>query len=743
MNVYLSFYTIINKYRKYIPPLVDIFIAIISYIIPYLATDIHNVNIAITGNSLILYVFAYYIVFMFLKVYKYMWRYSGIEDIFRCLKASILANIIFIAITKLFNIDIRLFVYLFALALSTLMSIGIRIVYRALLIIGKRQSSAPILTREKNIMVIGAGQATMMILNEISSNNPQNYSVKCIIDDEDNKIGRMINSVPVVGNTDSIIKMSKKYKIEEIIFSIPSIDKENKKRILDICAKTGCKLRILPEIYSLITNETNNDLVGQLRDVQLEDLLGREEIRLECSWINKYIKNKTVLVTGGGGSIGSEICRQIAMNSPKYLIILDIYENNAYQIQQELMRTHGDSLNMEVEIASIRDKAKMEKLFSTRNIDIVFHAAAHKHVPLMEKNPEEAIKNNILGTLNLVELSDRYNVEKFIQISTDKAVNPTNFMGATKRVCEMIIQSYDIISKTDYVAVRFGNVLGSNGSVIPLFMDQIKAGGPVTITHEDITRYFMTIPEAVQLVLRAATIAEGGEIFVLDMGEPVKIKDLAYNLIRLSGLEPEVDIEIKYTGLRPGEKLYEELLITSDNNQTSTVIDKVFIEEPIPVDETILFDTIKNIECAARELDREKIFELMEKLVPTYKRTTNCVEVDVYRLTKENVLECVESIIDKGHRNVLLYGAGEVAETIIEVVRDKKDSGLNIVAIADDNKAKIGTEMLGCKIVSKDSISEMNHEAIIITSYTYEEEIIKKLMEIGYPRDRVVRFFGR
>jgi FlaA1/EpsC-like NDP-sugar epimerase len=521
----------------------------------------------------------------------------------------------------------------------------------------------------------------MMILNEISSNNPQNYSVKCIIDDEDNKIGRMINSVPVVGNTDTIIEMVEKYQIEEIILSIPSIDKKNKKRILDICAKTGCKLKILPEIYSLISNETNNDLVGQLRDVQLEDLLGREEIRLECSWINKYIKNKTVLVTGGGGSIGSEICRQIAINNPKHLIILDIYENNAYQIQQELIRTYGDSLEMEVEIASIRDKEKMEKLFSSRNIDIVFHAAAHKHVPLMEKNPEESIKNNIMGTLNLVELSNRYNVEKFIQISTDKAVNPTNIMGATKRVCEMIIQSFDKTSNTDYVAVRFGNVLGSNGSVIPLFMDQIKAGGPVTVTHEEITRYFMTIPEAVQLVLRAATIAKGGEIFVLDMGEPVKIKDLAYNLIRLSGLEPDVDIEIKYTGLRPGEKLYEELLITYENTKkTSTVINKVFIEEPIPVDEAMLFDTIKCLESAAVELDREKIFELMEKLVPTYKRTTNCVEVDVYRLTKENVLECVESIIDKGHRNVLLYGAGEVAETIIEVVRDKKDSGLNIVA---------------------------------------------------------------
>ena len=416
---------------------------------------------------------------------------------------------------------------------------------------------------------------------------------------------------------------------------------------MDICAKTGCKLKILPEIYSLITNESDSNLIGKLRDVQVEDLLGREEIILDCSWINKFINNKVVLVTGGGGSIGSELCRQIARNNPKHLIIMDIYENNAYELQQELIRTYGHKLDMEVEIASIRDKVKLEKIFSSRNIDVVFHAAAHKHVPLMEKNPEESIKNNIIGTLNLAIMSDRYKVEKFIQISTDKAVNPTNIMGATKRVCEMIIQCFDKKSKTDYVAVRFGNVLGSNGSVIPLFVEQIKSGGPVTVTHEEITRYFMTIQEAVQLIIRAATIAKGGEIFVLDMGEPVKIKDLAYNLIRLSGLVPDQDIEVVYTGLRPGEKLYEELLITNDETQTSTVISKVFIEEPLPVDEEFLFDTIEKLECAAHELDNEKILELLQKLVPTYKRTTNYIEEDE---------EVMEEELDVVSEMDLVYG---------------------------------------------------------------------------------------
>jgi len=552
-------------------------------------------------------------------VYKNIWRYAGIQDIFKCLQANILANIIFLFLTKSLNIFVRYYVYIVAFFVTSFCTLAIRIVYRAILIIGDKSTKK--LSHYTNIMIVGAGEATVAILQEISRNNPNNYMVKCIVDDDKTKIGRSINSVPVVSSTDKIPAMINKFDIDEIILSIPSIDKENKKRILDRCAATKCKLKILPEVYSLLTD--NKNILDKIREVQVEDLLGREPISLDCTITKEYIQGKTVLVTGGGGSIGSELCRQISSYNPKKLIVLDIYENNAYSIQQELIRQYGDELDIEVEITSIRDKNKLNQIFSNYDIDIVFHAAAHKHVPLMEKNPEEAIKNNVIGTYNVVQAAHEHNIEKFVLISTDKAVNPTNVMGATKRIAEMIIQSYNSHSETDFVAVRFGNVLGSNGSVIPLFKEQIKAGGPVTVTHEEITRYFMTIPEAVQLVLRASFMAEGGEIFVLDMGEPVRIKDLAYNLIKLSGLEPEVDIDIEYTGLRPGEKLYEELLISYDKNQIKTNIDKIFIEQPTKFDEQELFELIKELEQAAYDIDVDKILFLLEKLVPTYKVTTN------------------------------------------------------------------------------------------------------------------------
>jgi len=552
-------------------------------------------------------------------VYKNIWRYAGIQDIFKCLQANILANIIFLVLTKSLNIFVRYYVYIVAFFVTSFCTLAIRIVYRAILIIGDKNTKK--LSHYTNIMIVGAGEATVAILQEISRNNPNNYMVKCIVDDDKTKIGRTINSVPIVSSTDEIPAMINKFDIDEIILSIPSIDKENKKRILDICAKSKCKMKILPEVYSLLTD--NKNILDKIREVQVEDLLGREPISLDCTLTKEYIQGKTVLVTGGGGSIGSELCRQISSYGPKKLIVLDIYENNAYIIQQELVRQYGDTLDIEVEITSIRDKNKLNQVFASYDIDIVFHAAAHKHVPLMEKNPEEAIKNNVIGTYNVVQAADEHNIEKFILISTDKAVNPTNVMGATKRIAEMIIQSYNSHSETDFVAVRFGNVLGSNGSVIPLFKEQIKEGGPVTVTHEEITRYFMTIPEAVQLVLRASSMAEGGEIFVLDMGEPVKIKDLAYNLIKLSGLEPEIDIDIEYTGLRPGEKLFEELLISHDKNQVKTNIDKIFIEQPTSFDEQELFELVKELEQAAYNTDIEKIVYFLEKLVPTYKRTTN------------------------------------------------------------------------------------------------------------------------
>jgi len=618
-RIYKDLYNILNKYRKLILVLIDTCIAVLSYLMPYVVSGIHPIKIDFFKEQFLIFTSIYIGAFIVMGVYKNMWRYAGIEDIFQCLKASVVGNILFFAVTILFRIPVRYYVYPVVFPVSSFCTMAVRIVYRAILILGDKNTKK--LSHYTNIMIVGAGQATSAILNEIDRNNPNNYIVRCIVDDDETKVGRSINSVPIVSLTENIPLMVKKYKIEEIILSIPSIDKENKKRILDICSTTKCKLKILPEVYSLLTNDM--DVMAKIRDVQVDDLLGREPINLDCELTKKYINNKTVLVTGGGGSIGSELCRQISSYLPKKLIILDIYENNAYDIQQELIRAYGDVLDIEVEIASVRDKNKLDKIFESKNFDIVFYAAAHKHVPLMEKNPEEAIKNNVIGTYNVAQTSDEYNVEKFVLISTDKAVNPTNVMGATKRIAEMIIQSFNKHSETDYVAVRFGNVLGSNGSVIPLFKQQIKAGGPITVTHEEITRYFMTIPEAVQLVLRSSSMAKGGEIFVLDMGEPVKIKDLAYNLIKLSGLEPEVDIKIEYTGLRPGEKLYEELLITNNENQIKTDIDKIFIERPTKFDEQELFELIKELEQAAHDLDVDRIIFLIEKLVPTYKRTTN------------------------------------------------------------------------------------------------------------------------
>ncbi len=618
-SIYNCIYKLLNKHRKYVLMLIDTFIVVISYLSPHIISGVHPEKFKWFMNTWYIYVIIYMATFIIMGVYKNIWRYAGIQDIYKCLKASVTANLIFFIITKSANIFVRYYVYLVAFIVTSFCTMAIRVVYRAVLIIGEKGSKK--LSHYTNIMIVGAGQATVAILNEISRNNPNNYVVRCIVDDDKIKIGRNINSVPVVSSTDEIPIMVKRYDVEEIILSIPSVDKDNKKRILDICADTRCKLKILPEVYSLLTND--NEILNKIREVQVEDLLGREPIIFDCTMTKEYIQGKTVLVTGGGGSIGSEICRQISSYSPERLIILDIYENNAYNIQQELIRTYGDNLDMEVEIASVRDKNKLNQLFELNHIDIVFHAAAHKHVPLMEKNPEEAIKNNVIGTYNVVQAAHEHEIEKFVLISTDKAVNPTNIMGATKRIAEMIIQSYNNHSKTEFVAVRFGNVLGSNGSVIPLFKEQIKEGGPVTVTHEEITRYFMTIPEAVQLVLRASSMAKGGEIFVLDMGEPVKIKELAYNLIRLSGLEPEVDINIEYTGLRPGEKLYEELLISHGKNQIKTNIDKIFIERPTEFDEQELFELIGQLEKAAHDLEIDRIILLIERLVPTYKRTLN------------------------------------------------------------------------------------------------------------------------
>ncbi|MBO5439420.1 MAG: polysaccharide biosynthesis protein [Clostridia bacterium] len=466
---------------------------------------------------------------------------------------------------------------------------------------------------DKKVIIVGAGSAGNIILKEIQTSNKIRYNVVGFVDNDKNKIGTYISGVKVLGVPENIKLYADITDANLIIIAIPTASAKEIKRLSKLCLETNCETKILPGIYQMLDGEIS---VSRLRNVDVQDLLGREPINLNTDEIMGYIKGEVVLVTGGGGSIGSELCRQIASHEPKQLIILDIYENNAYEIEQELKRKHPE-LNLLTLIASVRDSVKMDDVFRTYKPGIVFHAAAHKHVPLMETSPNEAVKNNIIGTYKVVKCADRYKVKRFVQISTDKAVNPTNIMGATKRVCEMIIQAFAKKSETKFVAVRFGNVLSSNGSVIPLFKKQIAEGGPVTVTHKDIIRYFMTIPEAVSLVLQAGAYAEGGEIFVLDMGEQVRIYDLAYNLIKLSGYEPEKDIEIKITGLRPGEKLYEERLMAEEGLK-KTANDRISIGKPLEIDEQKLFDALNTLyDEAYSESTRMK--QLVHDLVPTYR----------------------------------------------------------------------------------------------------------------------------
>lgn len=617
----IKVHDMLRNQRKYVLMLIDACIVAASYFVAFSINGLEPFKLVIFTFTVWIYTTVYISTFSIMKVYKNMLRFSGIEDSCRCLAACAAANGLFMAVMLLFQIDIPMDIYIDALFISSLLELALRIVYRALVINRSRKKDK--CKARVNTMIIGAGQATAALLNEIKSSSCNSYCVRCILDDDKTKIGRDIKRVPITGDTSRIKEMAEKYEIEEIIISEQSFLNEGRTNILTVAAQTKCRIKILPEVYRIIYDNSKIELSDKLRSIRPEDLLGRDPILLDCGLTRDYINGKTVLITGGGGTIGAELCRQISAYNPYKIIILDEYENNAYEIQQELAGMYGDKINIEVEIATVRDASKLDKIFSTKGIKIVFHAAAHKHVPLMEKNPEEAIKNNIFGTYNAVYMADKYNVEKFVLISTDKAVNPTNVMGATKRVCEMIIQYFDSKSSTDFVAVRFGNVLGSNGSVIPLFINQIKHGGPVTVTHAEITRYFMTIPEAVKLVLKAASIANGGEIFVLDMGQPMKIKDLAYNLILLAGLTPDVDIKIEYIGLRPGEKLYEELLVTEKAYQSKTEIDKIFIEKPQMINEYELLKNIRLLVEAAEKLDLETELNLIEKLVPTYKRTVN------------------------------------------------------------------------------------------------------------------------
>ena len=551
-------------------------------------------------------------VFYLFRLYHSLWAFAGETELQNLVMACLVTSAVNGAGINLFRMegkavpDSYYFLYFFFLLTFLFAS---RFSYRFF------RSRKHKLQNRKNsisVMIIGAGEAGNTIIKEIVSSNFSTMVIRCIIDDDKNKWGRFIQGIKVVGGRDKIIESADLYDIDEIFLAIPSASPAQIKDILEICKETNCKLRSLPGLYQLVNGEVN---VSKLRDVEVEDLLGREPIRVDIDSILGYVQNKVVLVTGGGGSIGSELCRQIAGHKPAQLIVFDIYENNAYDLQQELKEKYPE-LNLVVLIGSVRNTSRINYVFETYHPDIVYHAAAHKHVPLMEDSPNEAIKNNVFGTYKMAMASVKYGVKKFVLISTDKAVNPTNIMGASKRICEMIVQTFNRHYETEFVAVRFGNVLGSNGSVIPLFKKQIAAGGPVTVTHPDIIRYFMTIPEAVSLVLQAGAYAKGGEIFVLDMGEPVKILDLAKNLIRLSGYRVGEDIKIVFTGLRPGEKLYEELLMKEEGLQ-DTDNKLIHIGRPIELDERLFFQQLKQLEEASKEENKD-IRPLIHEVVPTY-----------------------------------------------------------------------------------------------------------------------------
>ncbi len=605
-----------QRFRKQILIAFDIVAITIAYILPWVFI---NGRTSFTEyNSLLLascffFVCCYEIVYWLMGMYDSLWRYAEIVEFFRLCLASALAVGIFVAVTLALWASERripISVYFLSATFASALTLYARLTYRMF----RNTKIAQGGVTRRRTLVIGAGDAASTLLHELSKNKSPDMNIICCVDDAPEKVGRNIMGIEIMGTTDDIPELVERCEIETLLLAIPTVDEENKRRILGICNKTKCNVRILPDIVKLIAD--GKDILSRIRDVRVEDVLGRPEIELKDS-TNELITGKTVMVTGGGGSIGSELCRQIAMCSPKKLIILDIYENSAYSIQQELLRRYGKRLNLHVLIASVRDSKKIDALFRANRPDVVFHAAAHKHVPLMEISPEEAVKNNVFGTYNVACAADRYGAERFVLISTDKAVNPTNVMGATKRVCEMIVQALAQKSKTKFVAVRFGNVLGSNGSVLPLFKEQIAAGGPVTVTDPEIVRFFMTIPEAVQLVLEAGQMGKGGEIFVLDMGKPVKILDLAENLIKLSGLIPYKDIEIKFTGLRPGEKLYEELLMDEEGVR-KTGNRKIFIGSPLGLSKDTFFEQLAELKKIAYSNHSENLVQALLDLVPTF-----------------------------------------------------------------------------------------------------------------------------
>lgn len=557
-------------------------------------------------------------VFYFTRLYHSIWRFIGMEDAIQLLKAYIITSPLLVVTSLLLKMRMPISFYLVGIVGSAVGHAFTRFAYRLLRQVNNELGAV---NKDKDshadrVMIIGGGDAGSVLVRELQHSTKTNLVPVCVIDDNTNKHGRSLFGVPIVGGRESIISKAAEYNIDTIIFAIPTASGSNRKEILNIAKETGCKLRTIPGVYQLAKGDVS---VSNVRNVDLTDLLGRDPITVDNEEVYNMITGKTILVTGGGGSIGSELCRQIASHNPKCLIIFDIYENNAYEIQQDLLRKYKDKgLNLVTLIGSVRNTHRITSVMMEYKPDIVFHAAAHKHVPLMEESPNEAVKNNVMGTYKTAKAAAEAGVKKFVLISTDKAVNPTNIMGATKRICEMIIQMMDRQTPgTSFVAVRFGNVLGSNGSVVPLFKKQIAEGGPVTVTHKDITRYFMTIPEAVSLVLQASFYAHGGEIFVLDMGEPVKIDDMARNLIKLSGLRPDVDIRIEYTGLRPGEKLYEEKLMKEEGLQT-TENKLIFIGKPIEMDDEWFMTKLEELDHDSKE-DDENIKNYVHEVVPTYK----------------------------------------------------------------------------------------------------------------------------
>lgn len=557
------------------------------------------------------------VIFYFFKLYNSVWRYASDAELINVVLAVFMCALIQPVIYWALQLEVpRSYPFYYGVFMGVLCG-GSRFSYRIMRALqNKRLNLHPEHARQ-NCLIVGAGAAGRTYLQEIESSRYLSLHVSCFIDDNPNCHGKYLHGVPIVGGREMIQECVEKYKIDQIIIAIPSAPPSVIKPLVEVCKETGCHIQILPGMYQLIKGDVKT---AQTRDVQIEDLLGRDPIAVNVEEIIGYVQDKIVMVTGGGGSIGSELCRQIARHQPKQLLILDIYENSVYEIQQELKRDYP-GLNLQVLIASVRNTQRMDDIFRTYHPDIVYHAAAHKHVPLMEDSPNEAIKNNVFGTYKVATAAAKYHTKKFVMISTDKAVNPTNIMGASKRICEMIIQNLNRKSDTEFVAVRFGNVLGSNGSVVPLFKKQIEQGGPVTVTHPDIIRYFMTIPEAVSLVLQAGAYAKGGEIFVLDMGEPMKILDLAQNMIKLSGYRVGEDIKIEFTGLRPGEKMYEELLM-SEEGLTETANRMIYIGKPIQYDDAKFEEQLKKLEEASIN-EADNIRELVQEIVPTYVPTKN------------------------------------------------------------------------------------------------------------------------